>query len=149
MTNCVSSSVAAATRACAPNCISGHSRVRKELALRNSVRLIRLSESATTTSFGRNSRIWELRSSTFLPATREKMENSSGRCRTTSSVLVPMDPVDPNRVMFVIVSIAAGGQQLLRCPEEIFFENLYKKCLHSRNSYSNIGIKPGRQLPPK
>jgi hypothetical protein len=52
------------------------------------------------------------------------MENSSRRCRTTSKVLVPIDPVDPKRVMLVIsVSQAFLHQPITRC-EEIFFENL-------------------------
>jgi len=39
--------------------------------------------------------------------------------------------------------------QWLRKHLALVTEDFYKKLLHSESKYPNIGIKPGRQLPPK
>jgi hypothetical protein len=54
--------------------------------------------SATTTAAGRNSNIWEQRTSTLRPATKLRISNLSRFCRTTSRVLTPIEPVDPKTV---------------------------------------------------
>src|ERR1019366_5197983 len=82
--------------------------------VRHSVRRVNPSEVATTASLGRNSRIWAVRVSTFWPATREYTSYRWWLRRTTSSVLVPMEPVDPRTAIILIgafVILPRGSQK--------------------------------------
>src|ERR1039458_1995900 len=100
----VSTSVArtAFRRAASPHPSSGHS-VRARLdAARHSVRRTSPSAVATTASLGRNSRIWAVRASMLWPATSEYTSYGWRLRRTTSRVLVPIEPVDPRTTIVFI-----------------------------------------------
>src|ERR1035438_10887086 len=92
----------AATRAAPPHPSSGQSVRGRPDRVRHSVRRVNPSDVATTANLGRNSRIWVVRSSMFWPATREYTSYRWWLRRTTSRVLVPMEPVDPRTAIILI-----------------------------------------------
>src|ERR1035441_3300901 len=92
----------ASTRAAPPHASSGQAVRGRPDRVRHSVRRVNPSEVATTANLGRNSRIWVVRSSMFWPATREYTSYRWWLRRTTSRVLVPMEPVDPRTAIILI-----------------------------------------------
>src|ERR1017187_3744890 len=92
----------AATRAAPPHPSSGHSVRGRPDRVRHSVRRVNPSAVATTASLGRNSRIWAVRVSMFWPATKEYTSYRWWLRRTTSRVLVPMEPADPRTAIILI-----------------------------------------------
>src|SRR5581483_5943600 len=102
----VSTSLAVAvwTRAGFPQANSGHSARGRPAAVRLSDRRASPSDVATTATFGRNSRIWDASRSTLLPATSAYTWYRWRLRRTTSRVLVPIDPVEPRMVRVFIAT---------------------------------------------
>ncbi len=107
-----SSAIETSTRATSPDNNSGHSARGRCKSVSLLDRRSKSAEVASTAAWGRNSAIWEASNAALCPATRAYTRYRWRLRRTTSRVLVPMDPVDPRMVS---VFIACGRSHEAPC----------------------------------